>query len=232
LINILDQRSMETGSRDRLVLGLVQRLRARLPGGMHLLGEPVADHTADLHEAELALIERAADLRKREFSTGRRLAHHLLARLIPDHGPLLRGPQREPSWPPGTVGSISHSAGLCAVSVGSSESFRGIGLDLQIASPALGLASSILSDSELASRHSAQQLRLKFSAKEAVFKCLFPINGSYLAFRDLTVALGDAQCTFTASSAALGGGDELRAGEGLYFENEEAVVTAFWIPAR
>jgi 4'-phosphopantetheinyl transferase EntD len=232
LINILDQRSMETGSLERLVLSLVHQLRTQLPAGMHLLGEPVGDYTAGLYEGELALVEGAADLRKREFSTGRHLAHHLLAQLIPEHGPILRGPHREPSWPAGTVGSISHSAGLCAVSVASSESFLGIGLDLQIDSPDAGLASSILSDSESNSSHSVRQLRLKFSAKEAVFKCLFPINGTYLAFRDLTVSLGATECTFTASSEALGGSVELRVGEGRYVENEEAVATAFWVPAR
>jgi 4'-phosphopantetheinyl transferase EntD len=220
------------GPREAAIHSVLQQLLSHLPAGIRLAGEAAGDHKQDLHEAELALIERASDTRVREFSTGRRLAHRILAQLIPEPTPILRGPHREPLWPGGIVGSISHSAGFCAVAVGLRESFDGIGLDLQVDYPDATLAELILSDDELASNHTVQNLRLKFSAKEAVFKCLFEKIGSSLGFRDLNIVPNSTDCTFATTSATrkpysnlIGGG------EGRYVENGDAVVTAFWMPA-
>lgn len=48
-----------------------------------------------------------------------------------DHNTILVGAGREPIWPSGVKGSITHCRGLCAAAVASSDEVRSIGLDAQ-----------------------------------------------------------------------------------------------------
>jgi 4'-phosphopantetheinyl transferase EntD len=51
-----------------------------------------------------------------------------------------------------------------------------------------------------------QGLRIIFSAKESIFKCLFPISRTYLYFKDATVEIDEdsAEFTFTISRECSG----------------------------
>ena len=66
-------------------------------------GEPVFPGEEDL-------IANAVDSRRREFVTARRCAREALAKLGHAPGPIRVGPRREPQWPTGLVGSITHTA--------------------------------------------------------------------------------------------------------------------------
>src|SRR3970040_1578684 len=60
-------------------------------------------------EEERLLPAKASPLRAAEFRLGRRAAHLALKAIGSEPQPILRGSQREPIWPPGVVGSITHA---------------------------------------------------------------------------------------------------------------------------
>ncbi|HAU5636211.1 enterobactin synthase subunit EntD [Citrobacter amalonaticus] len=136
--------------------------------------EPDTFHEHDLlwlpHHAQLA---RAGRKRKAEHLAGRIAAVHALREWGHKNVPGI-GEQRQPLWPHGLFGSISHGA-TSALAVVSRQP---VGVDIEtIFTPqtAAELASSIVTETEkvrLAGRglRFEQALTLAFSAKESAFK--------------------------------------------------------------
>lgn len=156
---------------------------------------------------EETLIERAVDKRKREFRAGRNAAHALFDSLGINHPHLLKGVQREPAWPDGWVGSISHTQGICVVIIASNSDALSVGLDVEQATPLNPELRDMICRPE--EQAQIQQLRkefganpayekLIFSAKESVHKTYFPLNHHTLDFLDARIDLDWAQRTFTA----------------------------------
>jgi 4'-phosphopantetheinyl transferase EntD len=196
---------------------------------------------ADLLPAEAALVAAAVPKRQREFAAGRTCARRVLGELGIADFPLLCAPTREPLWPAGVVGSISHTEGLCAVVASSAAAYAGLGLDLE---PARPLPEEIVGrvlhaeeprdDGGLAGLAPGVARRLRFSAKEAVFKCQFPLTREFLEFVDVAIDL-DERGTFaprflpTAPALpALAGGARLH---GRWVCRDGFLLTAAWVPA-
>ena len=145
---------------------------------------------------ERAVVGGAADRRRREFLCGRACAHAALAALGRDEGPIGVGARRQPLWPPGVVGSISHAGERVAAVVADASEAWGLGLDVERVDPPLGadVEALVLSPAERraaagpgpSGRHRS---KFAFSAKESVYKCLFPRTGWRLGFEDATVEL-------------------------------------------
>lgn len=157
---------------------------------------------------EEALLVRAVESRKQEFRAGRQAARALFRQLGVDYADLLRGVQREPAWPPGWVGSISHTQGLCMVMLASERDALGVGLDVEQATPLnQELVDLICLPEEQAQLRALQGDakvpaacdKLVFSAKESVHKVYFPLNHHTLDFLDARIDLDWAAGTFTAS---------------------------------
>ena len=149
-----------------------------------------------LHPDERAQVAAAVAKRQREFAAGRVCARRLLRQLDLGADALLSDDDRVPRWPEGVIGSITHSAGQCAVAVARSDALRGIGLDLERADAVRPeLWRRIFRPSEIERLHSAPAERqprlaaLAFSAKEATYKCLFPESRVALGLRDVEVEL-------------------------------------------
>lgn len=164
-----------------------------------------------LCDAEEALITKAVEKRKREFRAGRHCAHALLRDAGATCDALLKGVQREPAWPTGWVGSISHTKGLCAVAIASTDRFFSIGLDVEQATP-LGedirdLICSAAEQDQLTRLQlvagqkiaSTPLSKVIFSAKESIHKTYFPLNYHTLDFLDARVELDHERHQFTAS---------------------------------
>ena len=110
----------------------------------------------------------------------------------------MAAPDRQPIWPAGVVGSITHTEGLCAAVVAERKLLRGIGIDTE---PACSVESAlwprILIRAELdwlaslERRDRAAAATLIFSAKEAAYKCQYPSTGERLSFSDLNVTVVD-----------------------------------------
>lgn len=157
---------------------------------------------APLPEEE-ALIEGAVAARRAEFATTRACAREALRRIGATAGPILRGPKREPLWPPGIVGSITHCTGYRAAAVGRASEVLSLGIDAEphAAIPAR-VAARVLNDDERAWIAGApggiHWDRLIFSAKESVYKVWFPLAQSWLGFEDASVAIDPAGEAFRA----------------------------------
>ncbi|HEY6480768.1 MAG TPA: 4'-phosphopantetheinyl transferase, partial [Streptosporangiaceae bacterium] len=86
---------------------------------------------AVLFPEEEAVIGRAIEKRRREFTTARACARAALARLGQPPVAILPGERGAPGWPPGIVGSITHCAGYRAAAVARVSQVLAIGLDAE-----------------------------------------------------------------------------------------------------
>jgi 4'-phosphopantetheinyl transferase EntD len=150
---------------------------------------------ATLFPQEQALLARAIDKRRREFTTGRHCARTALGRLGFAPAPILSGERGEPLWPAGAVGSITHCDGYRAAAVAHASEVATIGIDAEPhAALPDGLLEEIARAEELPMLHRLQHElpevhwdRLLFSAKEVVYKAWFPLARRWLGFEDVVV---------------------------------------------
>lgn len=147
-----------------------------------------------LKPEELRSIERAVPKRINEFAAGRQCARRALAELGFVDVPIPVAPDRQPVWPPGVVGSITHTAGLCAAVVAKHARILALGVDTErsgAAKPDLWETICVAEErawiGALAPLERASAVTMLFSAKEAFFKCQYPLVGERLNFDDLCV---------------------------------------------
>lgn len=167
--------------------------RPLLPSSVRLAEMPPdrAD-PATLPAEELRQIERAVHKRRLEFAAGRQLARRLLVEIGQGIDAMPSDSDRVPCWPQAVVGSITHCRTLCAVAVVPRALSAGIGLDVEPAEPMNPeLLPQILRDAE------RERLRdwpdrwrdlagiLTFSAKEALYKSIYPARRVFLDFQDV-----------------------------------------------
>lgn len=141
----------------------------------------------------------AVDKRKAEFLAGRYCVQLALKSMGRGSGATIDiGAKRAPLWPSGLIGSITHSKGFASAAVASTALLRGIGIDserLIAEKTADNVASHILTPAETYQANDSlvasarQYLTLIFSAKESIFKCLYPQVQQYFDFRDAEVQL-------------------------------------------
>jgi enterobactin synthetase component D len=192
--------------------------------------------------------ELSAAVRKRqlEFLAGRYCAREALRRCAPELAstPVGRGPNREPLWPPAIVGTIAHSKNYASVALARSCDLEAVGLDVErwIEPPvAEEIAEKIAGRDELdavmraSGWSSARALTLVFSAKESLFKCLYPQAQRYFDFRDASVECANeprgeftATLLVTLTGSAVAGS----AYAGRFEHDDELVRTGIAIPAR
>ncbi len=131
-----------------------------------------------------ASIQRSVAKRQAEFLAGRLCARAALQQL--DHLDFIPaiGEDRAPVWPGHISGSITHSTGHAAAIVGHKAQWRGLGMDLENVlslERAERLAGEILTANEMQRmaliprEQIALLVTLTFSAKESLFKALYPI---------------------------------------------------------
>jgi enterobactin synthetase component D len=168
---------------------------------------------------------RAADRRVVDLLAGRHCAHGALADAGVRVARIGTGAHREPMWPGGWVGSITHGGGFAAAVVAPVEGVAGIGIDFELVEPAaadeahaaetamLPGERALQRESALAELDRGAYATLLFSAKESVFKCLYPTVGAYFDFAAFEVvgalarwgdgqAVGELEGRLTAGLAA------------------------------
>jgi 4'-phosphopantetheinyl transferase EntD len=196
-------------------------------------GEPV---DAFLFPPEEAHVAGAVDKRRREFAGVRACARAALAQLGMAPAPIVPGHRGAPTWPAGTVGSMTHCDGYRAAAVAHGGDVLSIGID---AEPAAGLPPYVLTTIALdAERTMVADLtaaapgtpwdRLLFSAKEAVYKAWFPLTGAWLDFDEARIDL-DRAGTFTATLLVPGppaGGTRLTGFTGRWLHRDGLLITA------
>lgn len=140
--------------------------------------------------------------RRKEYLAGRYCAAQALAIMSAHRQYLIKdkiltvGENRVPNWPEGVRGTISHSDDLVGAMVVSREEFLGVGLDyerLMTDERASRLARRIVSAEEWRKCQSLVSenyplgywLTLCFSAKECLYKAIYPIHGEFVGFQEV-----------------------------------------------
>jgi 4'-phosphopantetheinyl transferase EntD len=180
---------------------------------------------------EEALLGQAVAVRRSEFITARHCARQALRALGVPEGPILRGPKREPLWPPGIIGSVTHCTGYRAAAVARAAEILTIGIDAEPHAPIPDRVElRILDDAERAWLASAPSGihwdRLIFSAKESVYKAWYPLAQSWLGFEDARVTVDPTARTFHARLLIDPPPGIPHAFEGRYLVEDGLVVTA------
>jgi len=179
-----------------------------------------------LFPAERALIDQAVAKRRAEFATARHCARRALAEVEIGPAPVLRGSSREPLWPYGIVGSVTHSAGYHAAAVGRITRYGSIGIDCEPHEPLPdGVLDQICLPGERAQLVGIDDQhwdRLLFSAKESVYKTWFPLARRWLGFHDARIAL---RCDGTFDVQILVHGP-IRALRGRWLADDRWIATA------
>lgn len=160
-----------------------------------------------LHPAECDAVARAVAKRRMEFTAGRTLARRALERLGAGSAAIPVGTKREPVWPAGITGSISHTRGFCGVALARAQDMRGIGFDAEhLDAVRPGLAREIVTEAErgaireVLGGDAETALALAFSAKEAFFKCQYPLTRRWLGLLDAVLTV--TATGFTLAPAA------------------------------
>jgi 4'-phosphopantetheinyl transferase EntD len=168
----------------------IEHLLVRLsPRGSGVAVACIGDvSTAGLSDAERDLVRGSAPTRRQEFAAGRSCAHRALAAIGADTPTIGRGSRRQPLWPPGVTGSISHAAELAAaVALPVTSTVRAVGLDVERADAVEDeLWPQVLNPFERAACAAAPEpgatATAVFGAKEAAFKAIHPVYAVEIDF--------------------------------------------------
>ena len=171
-------------------------------------GEDQASYTLHPEEARI-LSPRACGRKRVEFALGRAAAHFALKQIgFENPPPVLRGQKGEPIWPDGIVGSITHChPWSVAVAVKCSNGFA-IGVDLETVERIQGtdISDLVCREAELdwvRGGDFQQRLTMIFSAKEAVYKALYPLCRRYIDFKEVELTWFPEQHRFQSKFLAL-----------------------------
>ncbi len=142
-----------------------------------------------------AEIRNAVPKRQREFLAGRYCAAVALKGLGSTTAEVAISPDRAPVWPEGTVGSITHSGNFAAAAAARNTGVIGLGIDSEriVSHSAAEDVAKLCMVDEMrlfaggCGRSFCEFCTVIFSAKEAVFKCLFPITRKFLEFSHIMI---------------------------------------------
>jgi 4'-phosphopantetheinyl transferase EntD len=170
------QRAIETLSAPDLLVG-------------HRLISP-GDELALLPEEAHSIVSPLVGVR-RASGAARIVGRQLLERLGHAACAVPRSASGAPHWPAGVTGSFAHDARIAVAAVAMSRDVAALGIDVE---PAEVLPPELLD--LVATPHERRRLdddpyrgRLLFTAKETVYKAVYPLDGIFLEFHDIEVDL-------------------------------------------
>lgn len=193
-----------------------------------------------LYPEEKKFVQGAVAKRKREFTTGRWCAREALGKLGAEIGPIPVSKNRDPIWPIGIVGSISHTEGWCGAAVGWKEEVIGIGLDIEHACavyenlwPYVCTHNELLLLKSVTVADRVSLATLIFSAKECLYKCQYPVTKQWIGFKDIEIMVdlydGCFKALFLVSVGCFGKGASL---SGKYLFHDGRVCTGMALSSK
>lgn len=148
-------------------------------------------------------LENVAQTRKHHYVAGRYCAIQAAKKLghaLPAFG---NAETREPQWPLGFTGSISHSKSMAVSCVSETTRYKSMGIDTEElirTSMATKISGTVAGPEELEYLKNLNfefGFTLLFSAKEALFKALFPLGRKYIDFKEaILVSVNQKDNTF------------------------------------
>ena len=167
--------------------GAIAALFAPLvPPGTAIAAAAIIGEAPALAPDEETIVARAVAKRRREVAFGRECGRRALAELDIVVASIPAGDRGMPLFPAGIAGSITHTDDHAAAAV--TRSVRSLGIDLESVEHAGRVAelwNQVTTEAERARFAASITAALVFSAKESVYKCLFPIGGVFLDFQDV-----------------------------------------------
>ena len=135
-------------------------------------------------------LRKAVSKRQAEYLAGRHSARLALRDVNVEDVNIATGPHRSPVWPQAVIGSITHTKHKAYAAVAHRTDFSYVGIDYEAlinASTAKSIHANIADEHEMKLVMDAYgdftlALTLIFSAKESLFKALYPHVGRYFDF--------------------------------------------------
>jgi 4'-phosphopantetheinyl transferase EntD len=173
-------------------------LAALYPPGVHA-AETLGRGDPELLSArEFECVNNCAEKRIRDFAGGRSCARLALLALGVEGFDLLPGERRQPLWPTGVIGSITHTEDYSAAVVGLRRRFRGLGVDTEVVTavkpelwPQVCVEAEMRHLERLPAARRPLWAALVFAAKEAFYKCQFPATSQWLEFSHIAIEPAD-----------------------------------------
>ncbi len=208
--------------------GVLARMLARLLDSDVGIGWSKVTDAAGLMPQEAPAVARAIPKRRAEFAAGRRAARMALTGLGHPAVAIPVGEARAPLWPDGIRGAITHDMGLALAAV--TQADAGLGLDLTEAVPLPGETRQTVLPHSAEARLGPLDARVGFSAKESLFKALFPYVGTYFGF-DAALVRPDlhADCFEISLTRALGPFPADACWTGHVLRTEDRLLTALLV---
>lgn len=149
-----------------------------------------------LYPEEIALVQHAVLSRRQQFTAGRQLARQAWQALGHGAAPLLNDARRVPIWPAGLVGTITHTHTWCGAAVALASEVSGLGADVEASTPLdLPLWERVCRPEEQTFLNARPEplrgllAKAIFSAKESIYKALYPAVRVFLDFHGMSIAL-------------------------------------------
>jgi phosphopantetheine--protein transferase-like protein len=143
---------------------------------------------------ELSLATSWAPARRRTWIAGRAALREALDRSGLAAPAVLGDDRGAPVLPAGVVGSVSHKERVAVALVAQARDDARIGVDVELDAPLrIDIARKVLTEDEqreiaaLPDAGRLAEVRLRFSAKEAIYKALDPFVRRYVAFHEVSV---------------------------------------------
>lgn len=151
---------------------------------------------ADFGIPRPTFFDRAVAARRADYLAGRLCAREALRKAGCAPGVPATGAMREPLWPQGMVGSITHTRSYALAVVARQQHCRWLGVDAEEVDPrrasseAFDLVASAAERQRLLAQWPlpAQAFTVAFGAKEAFFKAASAAVGRYFDFHDVVIA--------------------------------------------
>lgn len=147
----------------------------------------------DALPVEAAAVRGAVPRRREDLRRGRACARRALGAQGRPPVAIPVGEHRQPLWPKGIVGSITHCETYCAAAIAPGDVIGTVGIDAEPDRPLPDGVLEMISSPE--ERRWARPAAggtaydtLLFSAKEAVYKAWFPVTGLWLDFTQTEIA--------------------------------------------
>ena len=166
--------------------------QALFPPGAEVAACVIGD-APDLLPVEEGAVATAVPARKAEFAAGRAAVRCALAGLGLPAIAVPMADNRAPVWPPGLAGSITHADGIALAVLAPSRTCQALGLDAEPDEPLpADLIPTIARPEErrwiAAQSDPGRAARMVFAAKEAAYKCQFPVSRSVIGFEALRIS--------------------------------------------
>ncbi|MBK6808148.1 MAG: 4'-phosphopantetheinyl transferase superfamily protein [Sandaracinaceae bacterium] len=148
-------------------------------------------------------VARAIDTRRLQYAAGRHCARSAMRTLAVPPGPVTQDDDRAPRFPPGLVGTITHTQWWCAAAVALESTRAALGVDVEPDSPLkASLFGSVLTPDEITRLEAVPDDALRgllgkliFSAKECAYKCQYTLSRTFYGFHGMRVELPSLPAT-------------------------------------